>query len=134
MPHTQFTVEQANRTLPLVRRIVEDIVIGYRRWRMRIDEFEVASINSRPDAQDARAGELESEALALAAEITAYEAELAQIGVRCTDHAVGLVDFPGEIDGRRVHLSWRLGEAAVQHWHEIGAGHAARRPLPSRAA
>ncbi len=134
MPHTQFTVEQANRTLPLVRRIVEDIVIGYGRWRVRIDEFEVASINSRPEARDARAEQLENEALALAAEIAGYEAELSQLGARCTDHGLGLVDFPAVIEGRPVDLCWRLGEPAVQYWHEIGAGYAGRRPIPSRAA
>jgi acyl-CoA hydrolase len=78
--------------------------------------------------------ELEREALAIAAEIAGYEVELAQIGVRCTDHAAGLVDFPGELDGRPVELCWRLGEPTVQYWHEIGAGFAERRLLPSRAA
>ena len=140
MPHKQFTVEQANRTLPLVRRIVEDIVIGYRRWEMRIDEFEVASVNSRADAPDARAELLEEEAQALAMEIAGYERELAELGVRCIDHRVGLIDFPAVIDGRPVDLCWRLGEPAVAYWHEIGAvavasGHrAVRHPIPSRAA
>ncbi len=134
MSHKQFTVEQANSTLPLVRRIVEDIVIGFRRWSVRIDEFEVASINSRAEAPDHRAAELEREALALAAEITGYERELAQLGVRCTDHGAGLVDFPGVVDGRPVELCWRLGEPAVQYWHEIGARATSRHPLPSRAA
>ena len=142
MPHKQFTVEQANRTLPLVRRIVEDIVIGYRRWRMRIDEFEVVTVNSRADARDARAEALEGEALALAAEIAGYEAELREIGARCINHDVGVVDFPGVIDGRPVDLCWQLGEPAVLYWHEIGAaarGHAGwhpavRHPIPSRAA
>ena len=134
MSRKEYTVEQANRTLPLVRRIVEDIVLSYRRWRLRIDEFEVAAINSRADAPDPRAEELEREALTLAAEIAGYEVELAQLGVRCTSHDSGLVDFPGVLDGRPVDLCWRLGEPAVQYWHEIGAGYAARRPLPSRAA
>ena len=134
MSQKQFTVEQANQTLPLVRRIVEDIVVGYRRWCVRIDEFEIASINSRPEAPDHRAAELEREALALAAEIAGYERELAQLGVRCTSHGTGLVDFPAVLDGRPVDLCWRLGEPAVQYWHEIGAGDAARRPLPGRAA
>ena len=138
--HRQFTVEQANRTLPLVRRIVEDIVIGYRRWRVRIDEFEVATVNSRADALDSRAETLEREAIALAAEIAGYEAELRAIGARCTNHDVGLVDFPGVIDGRPVDLCWQLGEPAVLYWHEIGAvvparGHPdVRHPIPGRAA
>ena len=140
MPHTQFTVEQANRTLPLVRRIVEDIVIGYRRGEMRVDEFEVASIGSRADAQDARAEVLEEEAQALAMEIAGYEEELAGLGVRCIDHRAGLVDFPAVIDGRPVDLCWRLGEPSVAYWHEIGAvaraseHGAVRHPIPSRAA
>ena len=37
---TLFTVEQANRTLPLVRRIVEDIVREHRRWQEKILELE----------------------------------------------------------------------------------------------
>ena len=134
MSQKQFTVEQANRTLPLVRRIVEDIVVVYRRWSVRIDEFEVASINSRPEAPDERATQLEREALALASEIAGYERELAQLGVRCTSHSAGLVDFPAVLDGRPVDLCWRLGEPAVQYWHELGAGYEARRPLSSRAA
>jgi hypothetical protein len=28
-----FTVDLANRTLPLVRRIAEDVVAGQRRWQ-----------------------------------------------------------------------------------------------------
>ena len=140
MPHKQFTVEQANRTLPLVRRIVEDIVIAYRRWRMRIDEFEVAAVSSRPDAPDARAQALEGEALALAEQIAAFEAELAELGVRCIDYRAGVVDFPGVLDGRAVDLCWRLGEPTVAYWHEVGAAIPAngrfplRYPIPGRAA
>jgi hypothetical protein len=41
----------------------------------------------------------------------------------------GLVDFPGEMDGRSVYLCWRLGESAVEYWHELEAGYAGRQPL-----
>jgi len=134
MSHKQFTVEQANNTLPLVRRIVEDIVTGYRRWQVRIDEFEVVNVNVRPGEHDPRAEQLAGEAQALATEIAGYEAELAALGVRCKDHRIGLVDFPGTMDDRPVDLCWRLGEPAVQYWHEIGAGYAGRHPIPGRAA
>jgi hypothetical protein len=40
-----------------------------------------------------------------------------------------LVDFPGEREGRRVWLCWRLGEDRVSHWHEHERGFAGRRPL-----
>jgi hypothetical protein len=99
-----FTLEQANRTLPLVRRIVEDIVRTYARWQERVREFEVV------------AGQL-------------LVAELEALGVEFKGFDLGLVDFPSEMNGRVVHLCWRLGEPAIQHWHEVGAGFAGRQPL-----
>ena len=128
-----FTVEQANRTLPLVRRIVEDIVVQYRRWQDRVREFELVSMRSTADRQDARAQELEREVQALAAEIDGFEAELAQLGVEFKAYDVGLVDFPAEVGGRPAYLCWRLGEPSVQYWHEVDAGYAGRRPIVPRA-
>ena len=42
---------------------------------------------------------------------------------------VGLIDFPSELDGRRVLLCWRLGEPSVQFWHDEDAGFSGRQPL-----
>ena len=33
----------------------------------------------------------------------------------------GMVDFPAVFEGRRVCLSWKLGESEVLYWHEVGA-------------
>jgi hypothetical protein len=54
---------------------------------------------------------------------------LAEEDILLRDPEAGLVDFPGERDGRRVWLCWRLGEERVAHWHELDAGFAGRRPL-----
>jgi hypothetical protein len=133
MTGKQFTVEQADRTLPLVRRIVEDIVAQYRRWQERVREFEVVTANSRADQPDARAEELQREAQTLAAEIDGYVAELAELGIEFKSYDLGLVDFPGEIEGRPIYLCWRLGEPSVLYWHERDGGYAGRRPLGPRA-
>jgi hypothetical protein len=45
------------------------------------------------------------------------------------DPETGLVDFPGEIDGRSVFLCWRLGEKEVAWYHEENAGFSSRKPL-----
>jgi hypothetical protein len=123
-----FTVEHANRTLPLVRRIVEDVVQQHRLWREKILELDLLASSTRPE--DARHAEpLEREALALAKEIDSFQRELDQLGIHLKDRRLGLVDFPGEIDGRPVLLCWRLGEPEVQFWHEIGAGFSGRQPV-----
>ena len=128
-----YTVEQANRTLPLVRRIVEDIVVTHRRWRERILELDLLSSSVRADAPNDRATELEREAQQLARDIDAFERELTGLGIALKDRRMGLIDFPGEIDGRSVWLCWRLGEPSVQYFHELDAGFGGRKPLPVEA-
>ena len=129
MSQKRFTVEQANRTLPLVRRVVEDIVGQYRRWQDRVRELELLSASSQADRLDARREELEREAQTLAAEIESFVAELTELGVEFKGFDLGLVDFPGEIGGRPIYLCWRLGEPEVMFWHEVDAGYTGRQPL-----
>ncbi len=54
---------------------------------------------------------------------------LAEENIALRDPETGLVDFPGERDGRRVWLCWRLGEDRVAHWHELDTGFIGRQPL-----
>lgn len=124
-----FTVEQANRTLPLVRKIVDDVVRQHRRWRETILELDLVASSARADEPRDRAEELERTAQSLAAEIAGYQRELEELGIQLKDKRLGLVDFPSEIGGRHVLLCWRLGEPEVQFWHEVDAGYAGRQPL-----
>lgn len=126
-----FTIEDANRTLPLVRRIVGDVVRDYWRWQEKIREFEEVAANRIVGEPNENADRLEQEAQQLARDIDGYVAEIRELGVQMKGFDTGLVDFPGEIDGRPVLLCWQLGEESVQYWHEENAGFAGRRPLPS---
>lgn len=129
MPRS-FTVDAANRMLPLVKRIVSDAVRDYWRWQDTVRDFEVAALRSSPDKPDAAAEELQEKATRLAEEIDGYMTELQKLGVLFKGFDTGLVDFPGEIDGRPVLLCWQLGEESVQFWHEESAGFIGRQPLP----
>ena len=124
-----FTVEEANRTLPLVRRIVEDLVRDHHLWEEKVREFEVAASGSRPEHPDAIAELLQIEAQRLAKDIESYIAELNDLGVICKGMNIGLVDFRGQLDGREVFYCWKLGEPRVMYWHEIDAGFVGRQRL-----
>lgn len=124
-----FTVDDANRTLPLVRRIVEDVVRQHRQWREKILELDLVASATRVDEPRDRAEQLEREAQSLAREIDGYQRELEDLGIQLKDRRMGLVDFPSEIGGRKVLLCWRLGEQEVQFWHDEDAGYAGRQPL-----
>lgn len=128
-PARLFTLEQANRMLPLVRRIVEDIVQDYARWREQVGVLEVIAAGRRGDSPPNEAEKVEQDAQRLAADIERYVTELRELGVDFKGFDQGLVDFPAEIDGRRVYLCWKLGEDSVEHWHEVDAGFAGRHRL-----
>src|SRR5215211_2715978 len=90
-PRRFFTPEQADRTLPLVRRIVEDIVVQYRRWAECMREFENVTARSRADRVDPRAEHLQREVQTLAADIEAFESELTDLGIELKDYSLGLI-------------------------------------------
>ncbi|HET9424129.1 MAG TPA: DUF2203 domain-containing protein [Gemmatimonadaceae bacterium] len=124
----QFTVEQANATLPLVRKIVEDIVRQYRVWNEKLNEIDLVAASGR--AGDAEiADRLANEAQSLAREIEGFRRELADLGIQIKDPGIGLVDFPSTMGNRPVFLCWRLGEPDVGFWHEVNAGYTGRQPL-----
>jgi hypothetical protein len=54
---------------------------------------------------------------------------LADRGILLRDPDTGLVDFPGERDGERVFLCWRLGEERVGWYHSERSGFSSRKPL-----
>jgi hypothetical protein len=122
-----FSIDQANRALPLVRRIVQDIVDDYARWQEMVKRLDV--MTAAPGRDAAAVDRLQRDIQSTARAIDDYVRELTELGVEMKGFDVGLVDFPGEMSGRPVYLCWRLGEASVAHWHERDAGFAGRRPL-----
>ena len=123
------TVDHANRTRPLVRRIVEDIVREHRAWQEAIVELDLLVSGVRADLPDPRATALERRIQAIARDIEQFQGELESLGIQLKDRRIGLIDFPSEMDGRRVLLCWRLGESSVQYWHDEQTGYAGRQPL-----
>jgi len=119
----RFTLEQANRTLPLVSRIVTDIVKMHKQattLQIQLERLSPASRQRRPLEQD----------LEKAMErLSDLVGELSAVGCEVKDFQLGLVDFIGRHQGRDVYLCWKLGEPQIGHWHELDAGFAGRQPV-----
>ena len=127
---TIFTVEMANRALPLVRRIVADITAEHPRWRDLVARYELVAAGARSEHGESNEMlALRREVDRVAARIGGYVAELEQIGVSIKGFEEGLIDFYGTYEGRLVCLCWRQGEDAVTHWHELETGFAGRQPI-----
>ena len=131
MPRKYFTLAEANRTLPLVKRVVADITALYPKWRELVYRYEYAAAQARPDwGESTEQLELRGDIEAVARDINQYLQELEQVGCVFKGFEQGLVDFYGKLDGRDVFWCWKVGEDRIDHWHDLEAGYAGRQPVP----
>src|SRR5690242_20013638 len=131
MPHKFFTLAEANRTLPLVKRIVEDVLSVYPHWKDLVERYGLIAAQARPDWGESQEQlSLKAEIDAVAGKINAYLGELEQIGCEFKGFDKGLVDFHGRLSEREILWCWKLGEDRITHWHELEAGFDGRQPLP----
>lgn len=118
MPDKLFTPGLANRTLPLVRTIVADILERAR--DLRTQEEAPTSSKTKDEREFIQQDILE------------MMEELENLGAtfKDWDFSVGLVDFPAIINGQDVLLCWRSDEDSVAHYHTADQGFDGRQPIP----
>ncbi|HJR34212.1 MAG TPA: DUF2203 domain-containing protein [Gemmatimonadales bacterium] len=125
-----FTLEEAERTLPLLRRILTDLRAEYRVWQDALADYELLTGGARSDRGEteellgARRAVTES-----ADRISAYLGEIEAIGCLFKGFDAGLVDFYTLREDRLVFLCWRVDEDHITHWHDIDTGYAGRQPV-----
>jgi hypothetical protein len=125
-----FTLEEAERTLPLLRRILTDLRAEYRTWQEALADYELLSGGVR--AQDEESEELIAARRAVtqsADRITDYLEEIEAVGCLFKGFEAGLVDFYTLREDRLVFLCWQVEEPHITHWHEVEAGYAGRQPV-----
>ena len=131
MRSRQFNPEEATRSLPLVSKVVHDVVRDYAELSDLAAEYKkLRAGTERGEETEGALNILKRRMASLSEGIDACVAELTEIGCEMKDLRIGLVDFLSEMDGREIYLCWQQGEAAVEHWHELTDGFAGRRPLP----
>src|SRR3954471_23951109 len=113
----RFTLDQANKALPLVTRIVRDIVNTHER---------ATQLQAKLEESTGRETALQSQLDSALEQLQVYVDELGGIGAELKDYESGLIDFPGRHQGRDVYLCWKLGEEKVDYWHELHSGYAGR--------
>ena len=116
-----FTPDEAQLTLPLVKKIVKDILDTTKEIRLLAEDLE---------------GQIEenSEIKKMISDINGFMNELEEIGCFYKDwnFTIGLVDFPAFIGGEEVLLCWRSDEEDVKYYHSAEEGYAGRKPIPEQ--
>jgi hypothetical protein len=126
-----YTVEEANRELPRVRRIVAQIadlskLLPELEDQARIAEYQSKRPGAVPEDRDRHQRALDA-AGGAEMELLKAVAGLNSLGIQLKSPIEGLIDFPSYREGELVELCWRLGEDRVEHWHHIGEGFAGRK-------
>jgi len=113
-----FTPKEATKRLPLVKKIVGDILAKVHRMRRLAEEYDNE--------------ELPVEYYDLEADISVHMRELENLGCFYKDwnFEIGLVDFPAIVNNEEVFLCWRSDEENLRWYHGIEEGYAGRRLIP----
>lgn len=127
-----FTLAEARRALPLVKKIAFDVQ-ATQALRVMLHQ----QMNSGGVGGGGGTGALTSRELELLEarfekatdKIEGLIAELVQVGVELKDASTGLLDFPAVFQGREILLCWKGGEETITHWHEVDGGFAGRKPV-----
>ena len=140
-----FSVAEANQRLPLVRAIVDDIVMLFADVQQRRERL--ASLLQRDQTGSKRQAspyteeleQMDAEIRADIERLNGFAHELADLGVELKDPNIGLCDFPTLVDDREACLCWKLGEPSVDFWHDLKSGFQGRQSVtdltsPSRFA
>lgn len=117
-----FTVADANAALPYVSRIVKDIRNSYRKALHLQQRIEFITPGEELSA-------LQNEYERIIEMLNRCVEELHKMGVELKDYSLGLIDFPGLLDGREISICWRDGEEEIVAWHEVEAGFAGRQDI-----
>jgi hypothetical protein len=121
-----FTVEEANRLIPQVKAMVEQLRQGQRHLQKHRPTAETLAQKAAGNGGGREAvGYLSDYSQTFARGL----AQLQAMGILVKDLDRGLIDFPHQREGREVYLCWKYGEERIDYWHETDSGYSGRQPL-----
>ena len=127
----RYSIEEANAILPQVRAVLLQLAVEKGRLEKAVAALAAHSDESAGNGNVAHADAMarsEAEMSEIGGGMRALVEHLESLGVELRDLEQGLVDLPGERDGRPVWLCWRLAEAEIGHWHALDEGFTSRQP------
>ena len=128
-----FTVPQAEKLLPEVKRHLEDALFQKSEYQSAIDELEavVARIRSSGGAQvdPAAMRRMKSQRDGSIALLQAAMEAIDELGAQVKDLDTGLIDFLTMYENREVCLCWKLGEDGIEFWHGTEEGFRGRKKI-----
>jgi hypothetical protein len=132
VPERTFTLDIARRMIPLVGRIIRDLLAAQKRLRDLRQEQRRLELRRRtlswPDRR--RRYHLEEELAEQKDNLHDALAELEVLGLVLLERRIGQVGFPAIIHKRRAFLAWQPADETIRFWRY--AGERKLRSVPSQ--
>ena len=132
MPERQYTLEEANATLPWLEEVLARMVPL--RERLESQQIELMTMMQHRSGNGATSHDQEIEESQktmddLAQQLRQDLQEITGRGILVRDIVRGLVDFPSDRDGQAIFLCWLRGETQIDYWHGTNEGFGSRKRL-----
>lgn len=126
-PQKRYSLDEAQAALPLVRRIVADVVSVH---------TSALALHNRlaTPIEPVRRVAIKEEFERTIHRMESLVDELNELGIDLSDYAFGVVGFPAQQAGRDIRLCWQLGETRVGHWRGWLDEPSQRRPIAAGIA
>jgi len=121
-PPEVLSLDNVLKRVPLLKRVIKDVVECHESRRKAKDFLEELTIISRKFSSseiEETINSLRRQVIEADRALEAYEKEIRDLGGVVKDVARGLVYFYSERDGRRIFLIWELREPDLLSWHEL---------------
>jgi hypothetical protein len=126
VPPKTFTLEDAQRALPLVQKIALDIHHAVTEIAAIPGGLEIIYGNARLEDFNEPS---RSQIFTLNEQIADLADEISEIGAELKGLRPVLVDFLALRDQAPIYLCWAYGEHKIMHWHSLDGGFKGRQPL-----
>jgi hypothetical protein len=133
-PAQVFTLEEVNALLPQIKIMMAEQMGRRTEIERRLEQL-ANHLGALPDTielderDSPQVRELKQDLVERVEKYQSGWREIEALGGVLKDSRAGLVDFYGQVDGKRVWLCWKFGEDAVTHYHGLDEGFAGRRPI-----
>lgn len=114
-----LSLTTARRMLPLVQRIVADLLLSRRNLsKLQPEEERLHRVRRNltwPERE--RRYAIQEEMTQLDRSVQEALAEMDGLGVAVLDPEEGRIGFPTKVNGKKAFFSWQPGEDTLRHWH-----------------
>jgi hypothetical protein len=134
MTQKHFTLEEANNLLPIIKReleLLQSIKHQFDRKNKDLQhhKMEIFSNGNQKPGDDDPFFKQECALEFLQMEAHVHINNIQAKGAQLKDIDLGLIDFPGFLNGQEVLWCWKLGEEKINHYHGASDGFAGRKPI-----